>query len=81
MGIEPTTSAWEADILPLNYACILVETVGLEPTTFRMWSERSNQLSYASIVRSQGNNDIIIARLAGNVKSSCQKFHVNLKLK
>ena len=22
MGIEPTTSAWEADVLPLNYACI-----------------------------------------------------------
>ena len=21
MGIEPTTSAWEADVLPLNYAC------------------------------------------------------------
>ena len=21
-GIEPVTSAWEADILPLNYACI-----------------------------------------------------------
>lgn len=23
MGIEPTTSAWEADVLPLNYACVL----------------------------------------------------------
>ena len=22
MGIEPTTSAWEADVLPLNYACV-----------------------------------------------------------
>ena len=22
MGIEPTCSAWEADILPLNYTCI-----------------------------------------------------------
>ena len=26
----------------------LVETQGLEPRTSRMWSERSNQLSYAS---------------------------------
>ena len=24
MGIEPTTSAWEADVLPLNYACITI---------------------------------------------------------
>ena len=23
-GIEPATSAWEADVLPLNYACILL---------------------------------------------------------
>ena len=22
MGIEPTLSAWEADVLPLNYTCI-----------------------------------------------------------
>ena len=22
MGIEPTTSAWEADVLPLNYICL-----------------------------------------------------------
>ena len=22
MGIEPTCSAWEADILPLNYTCV-----------------------------------------------------------
>lgn len=21
MGIEPTNSAWEADVMPLNYAC------------------------------------------------------------
>ena len=23
-GIEPANSAWEADVLPLNYACILI---------------------------------------------------------
>lgn len=22
-GIEPSTSAWEADVLPLNYTCVL----------------------------------------------------------
>ena len=38
MGIEPTPSAWKAEVLPLNYTrashCpqALVEGVGFEPT-------------------------------------------------
>jgi hypothetical protein len=37
MGIEPTTSAWKAEVLPLNYTRILLEVkmagaVGIEPT-------------------------------------------------
>ena len=46
MGIEPTSSAWKAEVLPLNYTrllfetwfrvpvrpCCLVEGVGFEPT-------------------------------------------------
>ncbi len=43
MGIEPTPSAWKAEVLPLNYTrlvtfrtaalrCCLVEGVGFEPT-------------------------------------------------
>lgn len=28
-GIEPATSAWEANILPLNYACTLVYYISL----------------------------------------------------
>ena len=35
MGIEPTLSAWKAEVLPLNYARylsqILVERAGFEP--------------------------------------------------
>ena len=31
MGIEPTLSAWKAEVLPLNYTRIL-ERVGFEPT-------------------------------------------------
>ncbi len=31
-GIEPASSAWEADILPLNYTCILLaHSLGIEP--------------------------------------------------
>lgn len=26
-GIEPSTSAWEADVLPLNYTCTYKETL------------------------------------------------------
>ena len=34
MGIEPTTSAWKAEVLPLNYTRIsLVGVTGLEPAT------------------------------------------------
>ena len=40
MGIEPTSSAWKAEVLPLNYTrpvtatlpCKMVEGVGFEPT-------------------------------------------------
>ena len=39
MGIEPTPSAWKAEVLPLNYTRLtyhhhqnLVEGVGFEPT-------------------------------------------------
>ena len=33
MGIEPTPSAWKAEVLPLNYTrAEVVEGVGFEPT-------------------------------------------------
>jgi hypothetical protein len=33
MGIEPTLSAWKAEVLPLNYTrAKMVEGVGFEPT-------------------------------------------------
>lgn len=34
MGIEPTTSAWKAEVLPLNYTrSLLVGVAGFEPAT------------------------------------------------
>ena len=35
MGIEPTTSAWKAEVLPLNYTrliTIMGRLMGIEPT-------------------------------------------------
>ncbi len=32
MGIEPTPSAWKAEVLPLNYTRIMVEGEGFEPS-------------------------------------------------
>ncbi len=36
MGIEPTTSAWKAEVLPLNYtriSTIMGRMMGIEPTS------------------------------------------------
>ena len=32
-GIEPLSTAWKAEVLPLNYIC-MVPLVGIEPTTY-----------------------------------------------
>ena len=40
MGIEPTYSAWKADVLPLNHTCMIwnwIEVTGFEPAT--PWSQ------------------------------------------
>lgn len=44
MGIEPTPTAWEAIVLPLNYARLnLVEIRGVEPLTSSMpWMRSPN---------------------------------------
>ena len=49
------------NILPeFNIGFCLVDTLGLEPKTSRVWSERSNRLSYAS------EQNIIIVILNGD---------------
>ena len=40
-GIEPATSAWKAEILPLNYTCILVRITGLEPAHLTIQEPKS----------------------------------------
>ncbi len=46
MGIEPTTSAWKAEVLPLNYTRVVVGKTGFEPATPWSQTKCSAKLSY-----------------------------------
>ncbi len=46
MGIEPTTSAWKAEVLPLNYTRKMVGKTGFEPATPWSQTKCSAKLSY-----------------------------------
>jgi hypothetical protein len=53
MGIEPTTEAWKASILPLNYTREMVGKTGFEPAT--PWSQTrcSTKLSHFPLWRAR----------------------------
>ena len=42
-GIEPASSAWEADVLPMNYACKFMETMLIISLNFRKVKAFSTQ--------------------------------------
>ena len=46
-GIEPATSVWKTEVLPLNYtSMVLVWIVGFEPTTSCSQSRRATKLRH-----------------------------------
>jgi hypothetical protein len=52
-GIEPSSSAWKAEVLPLNYTRILnslVGKTGFEPATPWSQTKCSTKLSYFPMV-------------------------------
>ena len=58
MGIEPTYSAWKADVLPLNHTCILyrpekVGETGFEPAASWSQTRRSSQAEPHPVFASQ----------------------------
>ena len=65
-GIEPMFSPWEGDVLA-SWPTGLVAEVGFEPTTCRVWTECSSQLSYSAI--------FVLSHTLGNyimIKTKCQ---------
>ncbi len=57
-GIEPATSAWEADVLPLNYTCeysffIVPNFFGMSRWFFRFFVCVNSRFTYATIVRTK----------------------------
>ena len=48
-GIEPMIPPWKGDVLTSWPTGHVVAAVGFEPTTNRVWTEYSSQLSYAAI--------------------------------
>ena len=48
MGIEPTLSAWKAEVLPLNYTR-MVEGVGFEPTKAEPADLQSDPFGHSGI--------------------------------
>ena len=61
MGIEPTYSAWKADVLPLNHTCIsccvqktdkyLIGVTGFEPATSWSQTRRSSQTEPHPVIK------------------------------
>ena len=56
MGIEPTTPAWKAEVLPLNYTRInMVGATGFEPATPCSQGRCSTKLSYTPLKKAVGH--------------------------
>ena len=52
-GIEPVLPPWKGGVLAAwPTSRIMVAEVGFEPTTIRVWTERSSQLSYSAMLTS-----------------------------
>lgn len=46
-GVEPASSAWKAEVLPLNHTRVVVGATGFEPATLCSQSRCATKLRYA----------------------------------
>ena len=58
MGIEPTPSAWKAEVLPLNYTRLTPACAGLPLTVFRLDDPLARGLNSALTVETEKNQQI-----------------------
>ena len=56
-GIEPMLQPWKGRVLTAWPTGRMVAEVGLEPTTYRVWTDCSSQLSYSAMHISALNNN------------------------
>lgn len=47
--VELLSSAWQADVLPLNHTELLAPGAGLEPVIVRFWRPLFYQLNYPDV--------------------------------
>ena len=83
-GIEPVLPPWKGGVLAawppgqtMATVVAMVAEVGFEPTTFRVWTERSSQLSYSAMPSLERCRSVdcstIIARCFAFVNSIFEK--------
>ena len=49
MGVEPTPSAWEADVLPIYYICVLLYLVSQK--SLKMQVEKEKKLYFGKSLK------------------------------
>ncbi len=69
MGIEPTRSAWKAEVLPLNYTRwkIRLEGVGFEPTKAEPSDLQSDPFNHSGTPPYRGTQHAILVKIRYNV--------------
>ena len=78
-GIEPPLQPWKGRVLTSWPTSRMVAEVGFEPTTCRVWTGRSSQLSYSAIAKIEDSLKPcwnIISRQRAKVKMFCKDFRI-----
>ncbi len=50
-GIEPSQSAWKAEVLPLNYTCTMAVQTGFEPAISAVTERHVNHYTTGPVIK------------------------------